>query len=97
MFQKFIINSGYLKIAKVEQHRHIAENHYSTKGGGWWDINKITKTILLYRESLEFGAAKREDLRQLVIAGMHDYPGYTFRHSYSGDLQEAIKNAVELK
>ena len=97
MFNKFIINSGHIKIAKAEQHRHLAENHNSTKGGGWWHICNKTKVILLYRESMEFGAALREDLRQLVIAGRHNYPGYTFVHSYSVELQDALQNAVELK
>lgn len=96
MYPKFIINNGYLIAGRVFQHFELADDHTSTRGGGWWYMDEHNKMIWLYNKSLRFGAASREDLRDVVRNGNHEFDGFTFLHSYAHNLNDALKEAVPL-
>lgn len=96
MYQKFIINDGRLKMAVVDQHADIASDHSTTNGGGWWHMDTENKIIWLYGRSMRFGSAPRSELKKIIETGKHDYPGYSFFHSYAYEASEAMKISVLL-
>ena len=42
MAQKFIINNNLLVIGNVGYHFQLAQQHGTTRGGGYWDVDKET-------------------------------------------------------
>jgi hypothetical protein len=93
MFQKFIINEGRLKAGVVDQHAELANDHSTTKGGGWWYMDVENRKIWLYGRSIRFGSVKKELLQQVVAAGMHDFPGFTYYYSKSSKLEQVMRNS----
>ncbi|MFW5663900.1 MAG: hypothetical protein ACOCYD_02570 [bacterium] len=96
MYPKFIINQGRLIIGMVNQHKELAEDHSTTQGGGWWHLDKESKSIWLYARSLLFGSVPRKVLQDVIAAGNHDYPGYTFYYSRSANLETAMAQGDKL-
>ncbi|MFN3555654.1 MAG: hypothetical protein ACK4VN_06805 [Bacteroidales bacterium] len=93
MYQKFIINQERLKLAIVDQHRYIAEDHSTTRGGGWWHMDVSSRKIWLYGRSIEFGRVTVELLTRIIRNGNHDYPDFTFLFSTSERLDDALLTA----
>jgi hypothetical protein len=52
---KFIINNGNLTMGHVEFHRELSRDHSTTKGGGWFHLDKENKKLYLYDQSVDFG------------------------------------------
>jgi len=96
MHKKFIINEGRLKLDVVDQHVDIASDHSTTNGGGWWHIDEKNRIIWLYGRSMRFGAAPQNELKKIIETDKHDYPGYTFFHSYAYEAETAKKISVML-
>ncbi|MFW6351584.1 MAG: hypothetical protein ACOC2E_04295 [Bacteroidota bacterium] len=96
MHKKFIINEGRLKLDVVDQHVDIASDHTTTNGGGWWHIDEEKKIIWLYGRSMRFGSAPQNELKKIIQEGKHDYPGYTFYHSFAYEVETAKKLSVRL-
>lgn len=96
VYPKFIINNNRLLIGHVDQHRELANDHTTTRGGGWWHIDEPTKTIWLYARSQLFGYSPKHLLAQIIKAGNHDYPGYTFFYSRELYLESALNNCEKL-
>ena len=96
--RKFIINNNQIKLANVECHFEIANDHGTTKGGGWWHLVREKKIVYLYARSIDYGQAKREDLQELIK--LENYPSsfdeHTFIHSYSDSLEDAMRDGVAL-
>ena len=96
--RKFIINNNQIKLANVECHFEIANDHSTTNGGGWWHLDREKKTVYLYARSIDYGQAKREDLQELIK--LENYPlsfdEHTFIHSYSDSLEDAMRDGVAL-
>ena len=91
MYQKFIINEGRLKAGVVDEHIELAKDHSTTRGGGWWYMDMENRKIWLYGRSIRFGSVKSELLKEIIAAGRHDYPGYSWYFSSSRDLDHAMK------
>lgn len=96
--RKFLINDNKLKMMNVECHFEMAKDHSTTKGGGWWHLDRKNKIVYLYASSIDYGQAKREDLEVLIKA--EEYPWsfdeHTFIHSYSDSLEDAMRDGVVL-
>ena len=96
--RKFIINNNQIKLANVECHFEIANDHSTTKGGGLWHLDIEKKIVYLYSKSIDYGQAKREDLQELIK--LENYPlsfdEHTFIHSYSDSLKDAMRDGVAL-
>ena len=96
--RKFLINDNQLKMMNVECHFEIANDHSTTKGGGWWHLDVKNKIVYLYASSIDYGQAEREDIEELIK--MENYPlsfyEHTFIHSYSDSLEDAMRDGVVL-
>lgn len=69
-YPKFIINNGNLVMGNVEFHRELARDHSTTKGGGWYHLDKEAKKLYLYNQSIDFGPCARPDVQQAVSEGL---------------------------
>lgn len=69
-YPKFIINNGNLVLGNVEFHRELARDHKTTKGGGWYHLDKEAKKLYLYSESMDFGPCARPDVEQAINEGL---------------------------
>jgi hypothetical protein len=96
MNQKFIINEGRLKAGVVDQHIELAEDHSTTKGGGWWYMDVEERMIWLYGHSMRFGSVSKKLLQQVIASGKHDYPGFLWYYSRSSKLEQALKTGEKL-
>jgi hypothetical protein len=96
MNQKYILNGGRLITGIVDQHVELATDHSATKGGGWWYMDKESRSIWLYGRSIRFGSVSKELLKQVISAGKHDYPGFTWYYSKSSKREQAILNGEKL-
>jgi hypothetical protein len=67
---KFIINNGNLTMGHVEFHRELSRDHSTTKGGGWFHLDKENKKLYLYDESMDFGPCARPDVQLAVTEGL---------------------------
>ncbi len=71
MYPKFIIaddardGNGYLRLGKVLNHSDLRIGYEKIWGGGWWEIQEDTKTILLYGSSGDFGSPKFSHLKYI--------------------------------
>lgn len=97
MYQKFIINEGRLKTGLVDQHRELALDHSTTRGGGWWYMDKENYKIWLYGKSVAFGSVSLKVLQQVIKTGCHDYPDFTFYFSGAEKLADAMQKAERLE
>lgn len=99
MAQKFIINNGrFLMSASVELHSELAEDHTTTKGGGWWALKG--NSLYLYGSSIDYGVAKLEDIQDVIkndaISSMR-LEKYNIYHSYSEELTNAMCYGVKIQ
>jgi hypothetical protein len=96
--RKFIINNNQIKLANVECHFEIANDHTTTKGGGWWHLDIKNKIVYLYAKSIDYGQAKREDLQELIKNECYplSFDEHKFIHSYSDSLEDCVKDGVAL-
>jgi len=62
MAQKFIINDGILFVGDVVLHKELCKNRDANKtsGGGYWHIDRSTRTIYFYGSSFDFGQVTQE-------------------------------------
>lgn len=54
----------------VEYHRELARDHSTTKGGGWYHLDKAAKKLYLYNKSIDFGPCARPDVERAVNEGL---------------------------
>lgn len=96
--RKFIINDNQIKMANVECHFELAKDHSTTKGGGWWHLDRENKKVYLYNKSIDYGQSKREDLIELIKNEAYplSFDEHKFYHSYSDKLEVAIAEGVLL-
>lgn len=94
MANKFIINNGNFILGDVEYHRRLAEDHSTTKGGGWFHIDEKNKILYLYSESMDFGKASEANIIDAFENGLYapSLEGFKVLHSTSDDLSLAMKN-----
>jgi hypothetical protein len=50
MAKKFIINNDLLVIGNVGFHFQLAQQHGTTRGGGYWHVDKETETFCVYKK-----------------------------------------------
>ena len=81
------------KAANFNYHRELAENHSTTQGGGWFDIDHCTNRILLYSESHDFGRCYKEDVKKAILEGglPESLEGFEFYFSEKIDVASAWK------
>ena len=70
MANKWLIVDGQFRMsASVEFHRDLlrqGEGKSNTQGGGWWNLDRETLSLLLYASSDDFGPAKKEDVLEAI-------------------------------
>ncbi len=94
MAQKFIINNGNLVVGNVQFHKELITNHSTTRGGGWWHLDRGNGIMYLYNRSIDFGQAQREDVIKAITTGFlpPSLSKLRFFHSYEHDIYEAMKD-----
>lgn len=88
--KKFIISKeGELILGDVRYHFELLGKNYSVGcwGGGFWDIDKEKKELILSGKSTDFGSPKFEYLKELPV-GYEDY-----KITYEG--KEIIVSKIE--
>lgn len=100
MANKWLIVDGEFRIsAGVNFHKEFLlrhENVSNTQGGGWWYLDRGTKTLYLYSSSDDFGAAKKEDVLSAIKE--REFPPYMKGFSvfistkswFNGAIEEAV-------
>lgn len=68
-FPKFIIEDDCLIMMKVTFHKEIVINKEKVKGGGWFKFDDKTNTFIFYGESIDFGQASIENIKNCVEKG----------------------------
>lgn len=91
---KFIINDGWLIMGDVKAHCELAREHDTTKGGGLWAVDLDNRTVYLFSASTEYGAARKEDIKEVLVAGNYSegLKGFQFRWSYEPKFSDALNN-----
>ena len=77
--KKFIINNNKIVFGDVKQHRDLASDHTTTEGGGLYIT--LSDTVVMYGESIEFGRARNDRIRELILnrAYSENFKGYLFK------------------
>lgn len=100
MAYKFVINDGQLLMSSnIEYHKELVKEGTITKGGGLWYMDEDAKKIWLYDASMDYGAAKLEDIQQALMDGNYNWSleEYTFYYSSHYLLRVAMETGIELK
>ncbi len=71
VFPKFVVAEDaeqglVLIVAKCTFHKDLAFIPETIKGGGWWKLDKETKTFTLFGSSNDFGPASQEDIAYCI-------------------------------
>lgn len=91
LFPKCLIVNDTLRLGMVNRHSELAKNSKkeNIKGGGLFDIDEETKTIILSQKSFEYGLMSQNDLKEIIQNKKiqpNRYLDYKFQYSYFGEL-----------
>ena len=94
MEQKFIITSdGYLRLGMVKMHKDLLEGNDICIGGGYYQFDYLSNSVILDREPYDFGKP-RWNLLNDVLKVPSDYRGMTIIYQNYNDtfnVSEAFK------
>jgi hypothetical protein len=90
MFQKFILTRrGILRLGTVRMHRDLLTPDDSCIGGGFYEVDYLTSTLLLSRESYDFGAPRWNVLTG-TLKVPHAYQGFRIVYQAADDPTDSI-------
>lgn len=92
-YPKFVIQGNHLIIGKVAFHKDMVNfTGDKMKGGGWFDFHLKSKTFTFYGESVDFGKATIEDIKECIKLGYvgnlvhyRMYSDFNFYYDMNGD------------
>lgn len=71
-YPKFIITQdGHLRLGMVTLHKHLLERGEYCRGGGYWNINYLSRQVELSGASSDYGPPQWHNVGQIVLP-----PGY---------------------
>ena len=99
MAKKFIINNDLLVIGNVGYQFQLVQQHATTRGGGWWHVDRETETLYLYDKSTDYGRCDFNELKKVVENGAMPMSYNKLRIVFSKHerLEDAMKDFIVLK
>lgn len=99
MAKKWIINNGMFISGNVGYHFELTKDHSTTRGGGYWHIDRENQTLYLYDRSTDYGRCSLEEVKDVIENGRLPLSVRILRIVFSEhrELEDAMKDYVVIK
>lgn len=99
MAKKWIINNDMLVSGNVGYHFELSKNHSTTRGGGYWHIDRENETLYLYSESTDYGRCSLQEVKDVIEKGALPLSLRVLRIVFSQhrELEDAMQDYVVIK